>query len=183
MPSTRSKGEVQDSDAEQFAVKLQRVFQECHRILKDDGLLVFTYHHSRDDGWIALGNAILGAGFVVVNSHPVKAEMSVAMPKSQAKEPIQLDIIIVCKKAVATSKPSEVSAAMASAKEKSRRLRSLGFDMSRNDIKIVFHGQLLTTLKSPSDANDFADLIQPELLQARATPRSRSRLLPLFPNE
>ena len=41
---------------------------------------------------------MLGAGFTVVNSQPVKAEMSVAAPKSQAKEPIQLDIIIVCRK-------------------------------------------------------------------------------------
>ena len=183
LPSTRSKDEVQDSDAEQFTIKLQLVFQECHRILKDDGLLVFTYHHSRDDGWIALANAILGAGFVVVNSHPVKAEMSVAMPKSQAKEPIQLDIILVCKKGEATDKRSKVSVAMASAKEKLRRLQSVGFNLSRNDIKIVFHGQLLTTLKSANDANDFANLIQPELLQARASRRSPSRLLPLFPNE
>ena len=74
------------------------VFRECHRILKDDGLLVFTYHHSRDEGWTALAEAVLGAGFTVVNSQPVKAEMSVATPKSQAKEPIQLDIIIVCRK-------------------------------------------------------------------------------------
>jgi hypothetical protein len=36
-----------------------------------------------------------------VNCHPVKPEMSVAAPKSQAKEPIQLDqldIILVCRK-------------------------------------------------------------------------------------
>ena len=96
--TTRSKNEVQDSNAEQFSRKLQTVLRECHRVLKDDGLLVFTYHHSRDDGWKALAQAVLGAGFNVVNSHPVKAEMSVATPKSQAKEPIQLDIIIVCRK-------------------------------------------------------------------------------------
>ena len=96
--TTRSPAEVQDSDADSFAEKLQGVFRECGRILKDDGLLVFTYHHSRDEGWTALAEAILGAGFVVVNTQPVKAEMSVATPKSQTKEPIQLDIIIVCRK-------------------------------------------------------------------------------------
>jgi putative DNA methylase len=41
---------------------------------------------------------VLGSGFTVVNSQPVKAEMSVVTPKSQAKEPIRLDIIIVCRK-------------------------------------------------------------------------------------
>src|SRR5262249_27759459 len=96
--STRRPREVQDSDAHRFAAKLQGVFRECRRILKDDGLMVFSYHHSRDQGWKALAQAVLGAGFAVVNSQPVKAELSVATPKSQAKEPIQLDIIIVCRK-------------------------------------------------------------------------------------
>jgi putative DNA methylase len=97
--TTRNAAEVQDVNADRFAAKLRAVFCECHRILKDDGLLVFTYHHSRDEGWQALTEAVLGAGFRVVNSQPVKSEMSVATPKSQAKEPIQLDIIVVCRKA------------------------------------------------------------------------------------
>ena len=104
--TTRSPAEVQDADADSFAAKLQAVFRECHRVLKDDGLLVFTYHHSRDEGWTALAEAVLGAGFSVVNSQPVKAEMSVAAPKSQAKEPIQLDIIIVCRKGSVSSQTS-----------------------------------------------------------------------------
>ncbi|HEX5444046.1 MAG TPA: DNA methyltransferase, partial [Pirellulales bacterium] len=96
--STRSAHEVQDTRAEHFAAKLTAVFRECHRILRDDGLLVFTYHHSRDDGWQALAEAILGAGFTVINSQPVKSEMAVATPKSAAKEPIAFDIILVCRK-------------------------------------------------------------------------------------
>ncbi len=102
---------------------------ECHRILKDDGLLVFTYHHSRDEGWTALADAVLGAGFAVVNSQPVKAEMSVATPKSQAKEPIQLDIIIVCRKeSAAEGERPAVTQAMESARAKLGRLQSAGFD-------------------------------------------------------
>jgi putative DNA methylase len=80
--TTRSPSEVRDTDADQFAAKLQNVFRECHRVLKDEGLLVFTYHHSRDEGWKALAEAVLGSGFAVVNTQPVKAEMSVATPKS-----------------------------------------------------------------------------------------------------
>ena len=119
--TTRSPLEVQDSDADHFAAKLQNVFRECRRILKDDGLLVFTYHHSRDEGWKALADAVLGAGFTVVNSQPVKAEMSVATPKSQAKEPIQLDIIIVCRKeGMAESHQPSVNQAIESAKVKLR---------------------------------------------------------------
>ena len=155
--TTRSLAEVQDSDADNFAEKLQGVFRECGRILKDDGLLVFTYHHSRDEGWTALAEAILGAGFVVVNTQPVKAEMSVATPKSQTKEPIQLDIIIVCRKeTVAGSQRPTVNQALESAKAKVKRLYAAGFDLSRNDRKIVLFGQLLTTITKPDDAARFA---------------------------
>ena len=155
--TTRSPKEVQDANADRFAAKLQGVFRECHRVLKDDGLLIFTYHHSRDEGWTALADAVLGAGFTVVNSLPVKAEMSVATPKSQAKEPIQLDIIIVCRKEVmADSVRPSVAHAMESAKAKLERLRAAGFELSRNDRKIVIFGQLLTTIRSPEEAMHFA---------------------------
>jgi putative DNA methylase len=152
--TTRNPSEVQDSNADRFAGKLLMVFRECRRILKDDGLLVFTYHHSRDEGWAALSHAVLAGGFTVVNSHPVKAEMSVAAPKSQAKEPIQLDIIIVCRKQNASglNKPLTVQEAVESATSKLRRLLEQGFTLSRNDRKIVLFGQLLATVRTPSEA-------------------------------
>ncbi len=154
--TTRSPYEVQDSDADGFAAKLEGVFSECNRILSADGLLVFSYHHSRDEGWTSLAAAILGAGFVVVNTQPVKAEMSGATPKSQTKEPIQLDIIIVCRRAVSAEniRPT-IEDAMGSAKSKIDRLYVAGFDLSRNDRKVVLFGQLLTTITRPEDAEAF----------------------------
>ena len=155
--TTRSAVEVQDTDADSFAAKLQNVFRECHRVLKDDGLLVFTYHHSREEGWTSMAEAVLGAGFVVVNCHPVKAEMSVGTPKSQAKDPIQLDIIIVCQKQeIADSLRPSVAHAMDSAEKKLGRLQSAGFALTRNDRRIVIFGQLLTTLRTSKDAAQLA---------------------------
>jgi putative DNA methylase len=171
--TTRSPSEVQHTDADQFAAKLQNVFHECHRVLKDDGLLAFTYHHSREAGWKALADAVFGAGFTVVNSQPVKAEMSVATPKSQAKEPIQLDIIIVCRKEGMTdSRRPSVKQAMESARSKLRRLLSAGFDLSGNDRRIVIFGQLLTTWRSPRDRESFAFLMGTNFdLNEQAMPR------------
>ncbi len=145
--STRHAAEVQDVDSARFASKLRDVLAECHRVLRNDGLLAFTYHHSRREGWHSLANAIRGAGFVIVNAHPVKAEMSVATPKFQAKEPIQLDIILVCRKSSAeanrrTSSPIE---ALDRARAKLERLAKAGFTLSRNDRKITIIGQLLTS--------------------------------------
>ena len=159
--STRVKAEVQDTDADRFSEKLQAVFRECHRVLKDEGLLVFTYHHSRDAGWTAVAKAILGAGFRVVNAHPLKSEMSVGTPKAQAKEPIQFDIAIVCRKTlVYTEKPPSQKTALNAAKEKLARLESGGFTLSRNDQKIVLFGQLLTTLRESSELGEIAAAVE-----------------------
>jgi putative DNA methylase len=161
--STRNESEVQDTNPWSFGRKLKRVFSECHRVLKDDGLLVFTYHHSRDEGWQSVADAVLGAKFIVVNSHPVKSEMSVATPKSQAKEPIQFDIILVCRKATKGHDSIDISHALESARAKLQRLESSGFELSRNDYMILFYGQMLTTLEYSENSKDLSSHVEAEL--------------------
>lgn len=92
------KNEVQDKDNELFSEKIQTIFEECHRVLVNEGLMSFSYHHSTIDGWMAIYSAVTKAGFDIVAAHPVKAEMAVATPKSLSKEPINIDAILVCKK-------------------------------------------------------------------------------------
>ncbi len=118
----------------------------------------------------------LGAGFTVVNSQPVKAEMSVAAPKSQAMEPIQLDIIIVCRKesTARTHRPT-VAQGIEFARAKLGRLRAAGFLLSRNDHKIVMFGQLLTTFGAPEDAAHFGIRVDTELeINPAARPEIKS---------
>jgi len=97
-PDSSHSNEVQDKEYEKFSTKICSIFTECYRVLKEQGLMCFSYHHSSVDGWIAIYDAITEAGFEIVAAHPVKAEMSVASPKSATKDPINLDSIIVCKK-------------------------------------------------------------------------------------
>ena len=78
--TTRHSHEVQDTNADSFAMKLAGVFRECCRVLTDTGLMVFSYHHSREDGWSSVARAVLEGGFVPVQAQPVKSEMSVAVP-------------------------------------------------------------------------------------------------------
>lgn len=176
-PTTRHPAEVQDANADKFAEKLQAVFRECHRVLREDGLLVFSYHHSRNEGWESLAQAILGAGFLIVNSQPVKAEMSGATPKSQAKEPIQFDIILVCRKreAVAHVELRTESDALAAGREKISRLQAEGFTTSRNDCRIVLLGQLLTVIRAPEDFQSLARHIDDDILALAASEPVRRR--------
>ena len=149
--TTRHIEEVQDGDVASFASKLGRVFTECYRVLRDDGLLVFSYHHSRQEGWYAVADAVLGSGFTFVQAQPVKSEMAGAMPKSQAKSPIDLDVLLVCRKAAFDVRAHvDSNQAFGSAKyaanQKIQRFNSLGRFLSHNDIRIVFLSQLLVEL-------------------------------------
>jgi putative DNA methylase len=170
--TTRRDSEVQDTDAGAFAEKLRAVFAECHRVLRDEGLLVFSYHHSREDGWAAVAQAVLGAGFTIVQSQPVKAEMSVAAPKSQAKEPIDLDVLLVCRKRGADHRPrretDEVLArAVGMASERVRRFNRVGRRLSRNDVRVVLLSQLLVELSAGRRADEVGVALDGLLPQTR----------------
>ena len=146
--TTRQAAEVQDTDPGRFASKLSAVFRECNRVLKDDGLLVFSYHHSREDGWLSVADAVSQAGFRFLQSQPVKAEMSGATPKSQAKEPIDLDVLLVCKKANATNgvrvtAEAALFTATSEAADQIRRFNRYGRKLSKNDVKVVLLSKVL----------------------------------------
>lgn len=149
--TTRSPREVQDVDACAFSRKLRLVFSECHRLLKDQGLLIFTYHHSQTEGWTSLVEAVYGAKFSIINVHPIKSEMSVAAPKVQAKSPIQLDIIIVCKKQKCDKRPvlspAKVLLSLNSmVRPKLESLLKVGLSLSKNDWRIILYSQFLASL-------------------------------------
>ncbi len=174
--TTRHPEEVQDVSAEQFAAKLCTVFSECCRVLKDDGLMVFSYHHSRADGWTALANAVLDAGLSFVNCHPVKAEMSVATPKSQAKEPIQLDVIIVCRKQPLDKRSKQsldaaTERAIILAKAKVIRLQGCGLTLSANDRRIILIGQFLIEACPGRSAAQLSDVLSQKLAKLDLTAR------------
>ena len=157
--TTRRPEEVQDVDAGRFSEKLGRVFCECGRVLRDSGLLVFSYHHSKESGWLALAEAIHGANFVVTQCWPVKSEMSVAAPKRQASQPIDVDILVVCRKRDAllpsqrARTPAEALAASGrAATVQVGRFNSVGRRLSQGDVRVVVASQLLAALSAGREA-------------------------------
>lgn len=96
--NSSDQNEVQHKDPRVFARQLACVFTEACRVLKNDGVLAFSFHHSRAEGWAAIYEAINKAGLAVVAAHPVHAELRAASPKTAAKDPISLDAILICRK-------------------------------------------------------------------------------------
>ncbi|MCB8922477.1 MAG: hypothetical protein H6662_12900 [Ardenticatenaceae bacterium] len=58
----------------QYDRVLGDIFSECHRVLKDNGRLIFTFHHWNPKGWAALTKTLQRAGFILVNRYVVHSE-------------------------------------------------------------------------------------------------------------
>jgi len=144
-PDSSHDHEVQGRNPERFAEKLARVFRECHRVLKDEGVLSFSFHHSRTEGWLSIYEAITIAGFQIVAAHPIYGEMKGANPKSSTKEPITLDAILVCKKSAGSHEHADdiVETIEAKTEKISRELKSSDFILSQADTYVVTMSQAL----------------------------------------
>jgi adenine-specific DNA methylase/DNA-binding XRE family transcriptional regulator len=160
--TTRSDREVQQTDAGVFSLRLGDVWRECNRVLRDDGLMVFTYHHSRSEGWSALLTSLFVGDFYITAAHPMKSEMSVATPKQQARDPIDIDMIMVCRKRDGACKPKAVPGiksvlqeSLPAATRAIERMNATGRELSRNDVRVILASQIvlrLSRMKTQAEA-------------------------------
>jgi putative DNA methylase len=88
---------VQGKGEKEFHEGLTRIFSEANRVLTDDGLLVFTFHHRKPEAWGSMVSAILDAGFFVNNVYPIRSEMKASTHLHKMSN-ITIDMIFVCKK-------------------------------------------------------------------------------------
>ncbi len=143
-PDSSSDGEVQHKNPLAFARLLGAVFTECARVLKPNGVLAFSFHHSRAEGWAAIYEAVNSAGLCVVAAHPVHAELRAASPKSAAKSPISLDAILVCKKRVDLAVSDRAGwPVVENTRMLADRLAAAGMQLSDGDRFVIGASQLL----------------------------------------
>jgi putative DNA methylase len=141
-------GEVQHKDPIVFGKQLTLVFAECCRVLKYDGVLAFSFHHSRTEGWMAIYNAIVNSGLSLVAAHPVHAELRAASPKSAAKEPISIDTILVCRKAMTPTNVMALNDYKSQAITKAEALSSAGIKLSKADFFVIYAAHALVWASS-----------------------------------
>jgi len=151
-----AQGEVQHNDPSIFARQLAAVFTEACRVLKDDGVLAFSFHHSRAEGWAAIYEAINKSGMAVVAAHPVHAELRAASPKAAAKTPISLDAILVCRKKTFSVCPlPDAQDTLQVVDAVSSRLQAAGLHLSMGDLFVISAAQTLIAY-----ANNNLDFIE-----------------------
>jgi putative DNA methylase len=158
----------QSKDGTRFTEGLSRTFAECYRVLKDTGMLVFTFHHNDPKAWIALAKALLLSGFHVTNVFPVRSEGQSHFHSDERN--IKWDEVIVCRKrrpshAVLRSRDTE-TLHEAVEKETDRQvkrwttlLRKRNFEFSSSDARSLKSGVMLMLLDragtAPAELQEF----------------------------
>jgi adenine-specific DNA methylase len=84
-------------DDEFFVEALANVFSECHRVLKDNGEMVFTYHHNENEAWSVILEALIQSGFTITGAYPVQSEMPVNLHISELPN-AEYDILVFANK-------------------------------------------------------------------------------------
>jgi putative DNA methylase len=126
---------------------LQNVFESSFNLLKEDGVLAFTFHHKQPEAWGAVLEAISGAGFRVVNTYPVRGENRLSV-HIKGQRAVLLDSVIVCRKD--HKKSEEVWDAVYGEIKRKTRERIHSFheleddDLSRLDASVVAYGICMT---------------------------------------
>lgn len=90
----KRKTELADAD---YEAKMTAIFAECHRVLREDGVMTVMFTHKRADAWDKLGMALIAAGFTVETSWPVNTEFEYS--KHQANlAAASSTVMLVCRK-------------------------------------------------------------------------------------
>jgi adenine-specific DNA methylase len=156
--TTRRDGEVQNADPAEFGKAIEAVWTEAARVLKPGGLVAFTFHQARIGGWVQLIESLRRAGLVVTAVQPVKGEMTTSVVKSGAREPSNLDSIVVCRRRAdgAVNPNNSLDQALEAAQKELTTLVEAGVDVGAGDVRSVVRGSLLAFLSASGTGIDAA---------------------------
>jgi len=95
-PNEIVQNEKMGKTMEFFSEELGKVFTGCYRVLKDEGLLVFTFHHNKLWAWESIGKILLDSGFYISATPIVRSEGKSGFHSSKGN--IRYDCVLVCRK-------------------------------------------------------------------------------------
>jgi adenine-specific DNA methylase len=75
---------------------MHETFLECKRILRDDGVLTVMFTHKKQEAWEALFSSLIGAGFAITATWPVKTESEHSLHQAQ-KNAAQSTVLLVAR--------------------------------------------------------------------------------------
>ncbi|MFW9958539.1 MAG: DUF1156 domain-containing protein [Candidatus Odinarchaeota archaeon] len=137
---------VQAKGREEYIRGLEKVLSEANRVLASDGVLVFTFHHTKFAAWGALLEALLTSEFYITATYPVRSEMR-ASTHLHGLMNISYDMVFVCRKREidpnSITWSTLLAAVMKSVNETTRDLEKNGQLLSKQDILAIVLGKWL----------------------------------------
>jgi putative DNA methylase len=139
-----------DKGEREYRNLLVSVFEESERVLKKEGKLIFTFHHTRWQVWWTIHSAVTESGFRIIDYFPVMSEYKVN-PHIRNKQALDMDLLIVCQKKempveILSHLPAEVLQRV-----KGNMLTEPG-TYSDNRLFLHFMGELLKTAGSAHES-------------------------------
>lgn len=130
-----------DKDAETFESELEASFERMRRLLKDDGVLVFTYRHGGRESWGRLVDALCSQDFDITAMYPISGNLS----EFVMGEELHFSVIVVARPAI-DREPISWSSLRRRMHKHARQARDEikeGQTLSEGDISVVELGHCL----------------------------------------
>lgn len=79
-----------------YRERMQRIFEECHRVLKPDGIMTLMFTHKASGAWDALAKGLIEANFTITASWPINTEAEGSLHIKE-KAAANSTIFLVCR--------------------------------------------------------------------------------------
>jgi len=131
-----------------YSRTLSASWAEAGRLLKDGGLMAFTFHHNEDQAWVDVLKALFDAGFLLVATYPIRSDESKGENADFGSKKIEYDIIHVCRKRLEEPEPVAWARMRRWVKEEAEGLKELlehthGRSLPEPDLRVILRGKSL----------------------------------------
>jgi adenine-specific DNA methylase len=94
---TSRPAEAKAASRDHYRDLMTGTFRECHRILKDDGVLTVMFTHKKQEAWEALFTSLIRSGFTITATWPIKTESEHSLHQAK-KNAAQSTVFLVARK-------------------------------------------------------------------------------------
>lgn len=136
------QNKIRDQNLRKFQEGLEKVFLESCKLLREDGLLIFTFHHEANEAWVAVLESLFNAGFYLIAVYPYESDARKGGALGAQK--IAYDTIHVCRKR--NGQLSNKKQSWAGVRQSIRK-------KAREEIELIERGSYGREKLNPADVN------------------------------
>ena len=131
-----------------YSQTLSACWAEAGRLLKDGGIMAFTFHHNKDQAWIDILKALFDARYVLVATYPIRSDETKGDAGAFGSRKIEYDIIHVCRKRLGEIEPASWVRMRRWVKDEAAGLKELleqthGKELPESDLRVILRGKSL----------------------------------------